>query len=600
MTIEQNIDQRITAILTRIHELEQILWHEQADGLVTGAEALPQYQAAFREMESLIALKGNDQRHDFFIIIPVADRPQHLQSCLNSLLTLCLAYGYGGYANHQYQKLSVIIADDSKEEKNIIHNQSIADTYNKQGISTHYFGLNEQLEQMDQLSESTRQALSSVLGNISVDAFYHKGSSIMRNIAYLALNKIQGGNPLFYFIDSDQEFQLKINTPDGAQNLYACNYFYQLDRIFSLTNTTLLTGKVVGDPPVSPAVMASNFLDDVLGFVQEIAAYSPSLPCQFHGTRTQNVEDAAYHDMASLFGFKTSATAYQYHCNLPGGHDNARCFSHFSSKLSRFFYGEHPTRKTWYHHEDALASIHPARTVYTGNYLFKPEALRFFIPFASLKLRMAGPVMGRLIKAELQDAFVSANLPMLHKRTVRETGQAEFRPGISVDLTNIDLSGELERQFYGDLMLFSIEKLITIGYPKINISKQQTSDILKETHQTLLQQYNDKHLLISQKLDTLKTTFNQTTKWWNLSTQHTEAVLQFKSFIANLAHNFGAGTLGHALINSSLNREERLREMVESIAAYMVDQALWLEILSHPDTRRELMKTESERTKETL
>ena len=57
------------------------------------------YQSLFQELEDLIALKDTDNRHKFVIVIPVADRPRHLQSCLQSLLTLCQSFHYGGYCN---------------------------------------------------------------------------------------------------------------------------------------------------------------------------------------------------------------------------------------------------------------------------------------------------------------------------------------------------------------------------------------------------------------------------------------------------------------------------------------------------------------------
>jgi hypothetical protein len=420
-----------------------------------------------------------------------------------------------------------------------------------------------------------------VLGTTSEDAFYHKGPSIMRNIACLELNRIvhNAGKVLFYFIDSDQEFQLKISTAAGDKNLYACNYFYYLDKIFSTTNTTMLTGKVVGDPPVSPAVMAGNFIEDVICFLTQIAAYDPSLPCQFHSARQHDNGEASYHDMAGLFGFKPSDTSYQYHCSLKGEHDNARCYSHFANELSRFFYGEHPTRKTYYQHEDVLASVCPARTVYTGNYIFKPEALKYFIPFAALKLRMAGPVLGRLIKSELKQGFVSANLPMLHKRTVRETGQSEFRPGIAADIATIDLSGEFERQFYGDVMLFSIEKLIAMGYPQVTPSNEIIAETVAATDASMLLQYNDKRQLIAAKLNILTTLFQDRQHWWNLSADHADAADNINAFMANIEHNFGDQSVGYKLINSPENRAKRHAGIIDGIAGYAKDRLCWKELL---------------------
>ena len=44
-----------------------------------------------------------------------------------------------------------------------------------------------------------------------------------------------------------------------------------MDGIFNQGKAQVLTGKVVGDPPVSPAVMAGTLLDDVLGFLGELS-----------------------------------------------------------------------------------------------------------------------------------------------------------------------------------------------------------------------------------------------------------------------------------------------------------------------------------------
>ena len=58
----------------------------------------------------------------------------------------------------------------------------------------------------------------------------------------------------------------------GTDNkLYAVNYFYYLDRAFADGQVQILTGKVVGDPPVSPSVMAGRFIDDVIMFLSQIS-----------------------------------------------------------------------------------------------------------------------------------------------------------------------------------------------------------------------------------------------------------------------------------------------------------------------------------------
>ncbi len=129
---------------------------------------------------------------------------------------------------------------------------------------------------------------------------------------------------LFYTLDADQQFKVKVDTLDGE--VCAVNFFAQLDAIFSANDADVLTGKVVGDPPVSPAVMAGNFLDDVTAFLQEMAASDPAQP--YH-QRSANAQEgaAAYHDKAGLFGFESPTDAFRYRCALDGMPSNAGCWS---------------------------------------------------------------------------------------------------------------------------------------------------------------------------------------------------------------------------------------------------------------------------------
>lgn len=535
------------------------------------------YQQLFQDMEELYALKSDDTRHKFVIVIPVADRPKHLQSCLQSLLTLCQSFHYGGYTNQKYTKISVIIADDTKEQVNIQKHKEIARHFSSHGIETIYFGQDEQWEQLERLTKADRQRLINILGNLDRSALYHKGPSIMRNITYLKLNEMRKDEEhlLFHFVDSDQEFQVKIQAGGEDKEVYAINYFYELDKIFSHNAISILTGKVVGDPPVSPAVMAGTFLDDVITFLHRMAATEPDLACQFHKQAQQKEYDAAYHDMAELFGFKPIAEAYHYRCSLTGKHDHEKCFADFSSKLNQFFHGEHPTRKSYFNHEESVSAIKPARTIYTGNYIFNTDSLKYFIPFARLKLRMAGPVLGRIIKSECKDRFVSANLPMLHNRTVEDTGKSEFRPGINSDHEKIDLSGEFERQFFGDIMLFSMEKLTAMGYPEQSVEKQLISQILESTEADMRQQYAAKQLQIQEKLKLLKSIFFNSDNWWNRGNNIRSARENFSIFIDNIEQNFGNTSRCYELIDSTATRNKRFKQMLAAIIEYPADRQAW-------------------------
>ena len=558
-----------------IPAIEQAMWHEQFD-----SDALSDYQHLFIELEDLLANNSTyDSRHKFIIAIPVADRPQHLQACLRSIFTLCEKYNYGGQQDGQFTKIAVLISDDSKHLENKIENKKLAETFSKKGLNVIYFGQDEQKEILHSINYQKTQ---NITGNAESEHFHHKGASITRNITYLKLQQLEDKHEktLFYFIDSDQEF--KVNTLINGKNeeLYALNYFYHLDIIFSQNNINILTGKVVGDPPVSPSVMAGTLLEDLIYFINKISKLEPDKACGFHDKIENQKDDASYHDMAELFGFKDSKSDHDYHCTISKPHNNTDCFMGFSNKLKNFFDGEHPTRKTYYQHDDIINTIKPARTIYTGNYIFKPDCLKYFIPFANLKLRMAGPVLGRLLKSELGEKFVSANLPMLHKRTVSTIGQSEFRPGVDHQDAVIDLSGEFTRQFFGDVMLFSIIELTNQGYPDKNISRTVIFETINKTVSSMQKKYIYKRNEILLKNSKLNELLNKPEYWWSNNTDLSSEKSNFKNFINNINYNFGKGASIYIIINSIdvINRYQQL--IADAIMEYNFDIENWQEALT--------------------
>ena len=572
-----DLGEEIAAQKSAIAAIEKRLW---AGGL--NEALLEPYQAAFRQLEQLIAEQGNDDRHSFVIVIPVADRPQHLQSCLDSLLELCRSFAYGGLRDGRYPKVAVIIADDTRDDGNVVRNKEIVRRFDASGIATTYFGIAEQIEFMDTLPATERAELSRILGNAKPETFSHKGHAITRNIAYLWLNrqKQYGERALFYTVDSDQEFKVKVSTAQGDKDVCALNFFHYLDEIFAQTDALVLTGKVVGDPPVSPAVMAGNFLEDVIGFLREMAAGDPQHACQHHVAGAHGGGDASYHDMADLFGFKPASEAFRYRCILTGDHANADCFGHFSHRLNSFFYGEHPTRVSYYRHDEVLRTVQPARTVYVGNYIFRPEGLRYFIPFAPLRLRMSGPVLGRLLKAEIGDRFVCANLPMLHKRTVSDSGQSEFRPGINAGARAIELCDEFERQFHGDVMLFSIERLTALGMPQRELPADVVSATLASVQAQMQEKYAARRRDIVDKLGVLNSILRDPAQWWNRSAQYAAAVDNLATFAANVEHNFGADSPCYDLIDAAANWQAWQARLLAAITHYAADGRSWGEALA--------------------
>ncbi len=587
------IDRVISLYKKTIVTLEQEIWKTKPT-----LENIEQYQNAFIVLEKLHELKTADTRYNFKIVIPVADRPQHLKQCLVSLLTLCKSYGYGGYKNKQFNKISVLIADDSRDINNIKQHKSYCSELSAQGINTEYFGLKEQLALVTNAT-TENDSLARIISNAEdindpLD-FSHKGASIMRNITYLKLKKAlsqdkNNKNTLIYFIDSDQEFCIHtINSDKNSNgNFYAINYFHYLNEIFKTQDISILTGKVVGDPPVSPSVMAGNFQQDIQNFLNTIEKLKPDEPCQFHQRETDSKDDAAYHDMANLFGFSKHEQAFDYHCTLQGKHNNADCFHDFSDKLGHFFYGEHPTRKTFFHYENGFSTTTPARTVYTGNYVIKPENLDIFIPFATLKLRMAGPVLGRILNASLQGKFVSANLPMLHNRTVDSTGQSEFRAGVkNHDATTgygIDLSNEFIRQFYGDVMLFSIKKITEHDLPGKGVDSHSVQSVIDATYDNIKASYIEKHNTVLQLKSQLQAQLNNQACWWNNIFIEAEnihqAKINFNNFLENIESNFAENSFAYQQIFPSNQATKYLESILDAILHYQHDMDAWKRYLT--------------------
>lgn len=520
-------------------------------------------------------------QHRFIVIIPVADRPRHLTNILASLLALCRTFGYGGAVSGRWQKISAIVADDSADENAVRRHQEITREFDGLGLPTLYFGAEEQSRLLHSIPAPRRQALRRILGEPEAGGFRHKGASVTRNLACLLAKRISASEDasddpcLFMFVDSDEQFKVRIAGAHGKPDVdvAAIDYFGCLDRIFSTSDIQILTGKVVGDPPVSPAVMAGTFLADVIAFLERLAAVEPGRPCTFHGGQERNAGDAAYHDMADLFGFTPDAEPFNYRCLCAGTHDHGQCLAEFSARLDRFFDGEHPTRVSHYDAGIDCLATQPARTVYTGNYVCTPAGLAHFIPFAPLKLRMAGPVLGRLIRAEIAARFASANLPLLHTRT--DHGDAEFRPGVVRADADVDLGGEFERQFFGDVMLFSVERLIERGYPAQRLADNEIRAVLDEVERMLRDKYDEKRTLVQARLARASALFEDPAMWWNQDPGPAPAGAAFQRFFANIRRNFGAESNGYRLIASSAHRESRLTEMTAVLAAFADDRLAW-------------------------
>ena len=564
--------------------LEQAMWSGEADFHAL----LASYQSLFREQEALIRQRcqnGNtdDDRHSIILAIPIADRPPHLKACLESIYQLCMQFDYGGHASGMWDKVQVIVGEDSRDETNVRRHLDLVAEYRQKGLQVIHFGLDEQYELLHALPPQQRAQLGHLLTTQPRDAFYLKGQAANRNLSYLKFLQLTQNNDkdstkantLYYLVDSDQSFCVNRQTASGEEAVYALNYFHAIDRIFRSTDTLMLTGKMVGDPPVSPSVMAANFLDDVSAFFTQLAGLRGADACTFHGQPMQQPGDAAYHDMAKLFGFENVPATFPYACRLTGEHDHGACLADFAQRLNAFFFGEHLTRKTWFSYGKGFTELSPARTIYPGNYIVNYAGLKYIIPFGHLRLRMSGPTAGRLIAAEIGPRFASFNMPNLHRRTTEAGLADDFRPGVELAQQGIDLSNEFERQFFGDLMLFSTEELVKRADVNQPFARDAVEAVVEQKEAELLALYQQKHDAIVDKNRQLAELVFNAGHWWLDSATLADALRNVCTFIDNIDRNFGAHALAWGEIQSAAHRAERKRQLIEALMNYRAERDAW-------------------------
>ncbi|MFN3398183.1 MAG: hypothetical protein ACK4ZS_06575 [Sulfurimicrobium sp.] len=555
--------------------LEKAMWSAGSDF----APLLDCYQALFREQEDLIRQRGGDDRHHFILSIPVADRPPHLRACLASIYQVCTLFNYGGKTSGVWDKIKIIVAEDSRDESNVHRHIELVEEYRRKGLRVFHFGLDEQYELLQILPPHQRERLGHLLTTQPREKFYRKGQAANRNLSYLKFLQLteDKDRTLYYLVDSDQHFCVNRQTGSGEEAVYALNYFHAIDQIFRATGTLMLTGKMVGDPPVSPSVMAGNFLDDVTAFFTRLATLAGDQACQFHGAQGPLLGDAAYHDLAGLFGFENRAATFPYRCRLAGEHDHGACLTDFARQLNAFFFGEHLFRKTWFSYGDGFTRLTPARTVYPGNYIVNYAGLKYIIPFGHLRLRMSGPTAGRLIAAEIAGRFASFNMPNLHRRTTEAGLDDDFRPGVELDSEqqSVDLSNEFERQFFGDLMLFSTEELVRQADVKQPFAQAVIEAVIARKEAELLALYQQKHEAIVARNRQLHELVFNAGHWWLRSPELAFALRQVQAFIDNIERNFGQHAPAWRQIQSAEHRAQRKRQIVAALMDYRAERDAW-------------------------
>ncbi|MFP5419824.1 MAG: hypothetical protein ACLGHA_11820, partial [Gammaproteobacteria bacterium] len=171
---------------------------------------------------------------------------------------------------------------------------------------------------------------------------------------------------------------------------------------------------------------------------------------------------------------------------------------------------------------------------------------------------MSGPTAGRLIQAEIGARFASINLPMLHGRTATADMQTEFRPGVERQSdAAIDISDEFERQFFGDLMLFSV-----VAWLKGNDLPELTDGarlqpVVDRVEAELLDLYAAKHRAVNDRIAELERWLAAAPHGW----QGTPVLDKLAAFLRNMRSNFGDASPAWRQIQSQTHRDARKQQI---------------------------------------
>ena len=72
---------------------------------------------------------------------------------------MCRLFDYGGHASGVWEKIQVIVAEDSRDEANVRRHLELVEEYRHKGLQVVHFGLAEQYELLHALPPHTRERL---------------------------------------------------------------------------------------------------------------------------------------------------------------------------------------------------------------------------------------------------------------------------------------------------------------------------------------------------------------------------------------------------------------------------------------------------------
>ena len=219
--------------------------------------------------------------------------------------------------------------------------------------------------------------------------------------------------------------------------------------------------------------------------------------------------------MADLFGFNAGELAYRYRCPGDTAPSNADCFVDFCRAPQPVL----PRRAS-----DAcdLVSLYTgaaerpacARCIQATTYSRQPRWI------SSSRLHrcacVSGPTMGRLLQAAMATGSSRPNVPMLHgERWMRPASQSFARVYGQMSSGSTCGGDEFERQFRGDVMLFSNERLVAMGHADARLSRGRSAPCGTPSRVRCSTGTSSSAPHRTDRLEQLGALLHDPSRWWN-------------------------------------------------------------------------------------
>jgi hypothetical protein len=141
------------------------------------------------------------------------------------------------------------------------------------------------------------------------------------------------------------------------------------------------------------------------------------------------------------------------------------------------------------------------------------------------------------------------------------------------------LSGEFERQFFGDVMLFAVIELVKQGYPDIMPAADKIRECVVMTETKLCKQYADNLEHVSVRLAKLEIFLAAPGHWWRSGSRYQQTCTLLDHFAAALRANYSGDDRPNQLIDDAAHRSETRQAIVEALLAYNDDRECWERVL---------------------